>query len=68
MTDPSALPERGLEHDSALLVEAGRIAEVGKWPVLRARFPEAETFGSERHLVLPGFVNAHHHGRGVRGH
>ena len=67
MTDPSALPERGLEHDSALLVEADRIVEVGKWTALRARHPEAEIFGSERHLVLPGFINAHHHGRGISG-
>ena len=67
VTDPSALPGGGLARDCALLVESGRIAEIGGWEMLRGRFPEAETFGSERHLVLPGFVNAHHHGRGVSG-
>ena len=65
VTDPLALPESGLTEDAALLVEGSRIAEVGEWRVLRQRFPDAETFGSAHHLVLPGFVNAHHHGRGL---
>ena len=65
VTDPSALPSSGLVEDAALLVSGTEIAEIGEWRALRERFPDAETLGSERHLVLPGFVNAHHHGRGL---
>ena len=65
VTDPTGLPESGLVEDAALLVEGSRIAGIGEWRALRQRFPDAETFGSARHLVLPGFVNAHHHGRGL---
>ena len=65
VTDPSTLPGSGLVADAALLVQGSEIAEIGEWRALRERFPDAETFGSERHLVLPGFVNAHHHGRGL---
>ena len=65
VTDPTGLPESGLVEDAALLVEGSRIAEIGEWRALRQRFPDAETFGSAHHLVLPGFVNAHHHGRGL---
>ena len=65
VTDPSTLPGSGLVESAALLVQGREIAEIGEWRALRERFPDAETFGSERHLVLPGFVNAHHHGRGL---
>lgn len=39
----------------------GRIAEVGDFELLRSRYPEAELLGSAEDVVLPGFVNAHHH-------
>ena len=67
VTDPSTLPHRGLIEDAALLVSGAEIVEIGEWRVLRERFPDAEALGSDRHLVLPGFVNAHHHGRGLSG-
>ena len=47
--------------DGGVLVEADRIAEVGPFAKLRARNPDATLLGSNRHVVLPGFVNAHHH-------
>ena len=65
--DPSGLPESGMMEDGALLVIDGLVVETGKWETLCRRFPDATTFGSNRHLVLPGFVNAHHHGRGLSG-
>ena len=67
VTDPSALPGSGLVEDAALLVSGDKIAEIGEWRPLRERFPDAEVLGSDHHLVLPGFVNAHHHGRGISG-
>ena len=67
VTDPSLLPASGMLEDGAVLVRGGEVEEVGEWRALRRRFPDTETFGSGRHLVLPGFVNAHHHGRGLSG-
>ena len=67
VTNPAGLPESGLLEDAALLVEGDQVRDTGPWVDLRARYPGIEVVGSERHLVLPGFVNAHHHGRGISG-
>ena len=67
VTSPAELPGSGLLEDGALLVNAETVAEVGAWSDLHARYPDIDVIGSERHLVLPGFVNAHHHGRGISG-
>ncbi len=60
-----------IEQGAAYLAD-GRIVEVGAWPDLRARHPRTAVVGDERHLVLPGLVNAHDHARGAswlqRGH
>lgn len=67
--DPSA---EVLIADGAAYLADGRIVEVGGWPDLRRRHPRTAVVGDERHLVLPGLVNAHHHARGAswlqRGH
>ena len=60
----------GGEHDAvlsdaAVRVEDGTIAEVGDWETLRSRYPDAAVLGSERVAVMPGMINAHHHGNGV---
>lgn len=47
--------------DGAVLIRDARIAEIGAWPALRARHPSAAVLGSDDHVILPGFVNAHHH-------
>jgi cytosine/adenosine deaminase-related metal-dependent hydrolase len=48
--------------DGALFQRDGIILEVGRYRDLRARHPVTLELGSERHLVAPGLVNAHHHG------
>ena len=67
VSDPSLLPAHGMLEDAALLLEGGTVKETGPWRTLVERYPDAAIYGSERHLVLPGFVNAHHHGRGLSG-
>ncbi len=47
--------------DGAVLVEAGRIVEIGPAAELIARNPHAECIGQASDLVMPGLVNAHHH-------
>ena len=49
----------------ALYVRAGMIADAGPYTDLRARYPDAPVIGDGSHVVAPGFVNAHSHGRGV---
>ena len=48
-------------YDGAALVDGGEIVEVGLSDDFRSRHPDAEVIGSNRHAVIPGLVNAHHH-------
>ena len=67
VTDPNGLPDSGLSEDAAILVDGEKVLEVGAWAELGTRHPAVEVIGSDHHLVLPGFVNTHHHGRGLPG-
>src|SRR5580698_5954846 len=49
----------------ALHVDGGVVKEVGPYNELRQRHPAAEEVGDGTHLVMPGFVNSHSHGRGI---
>ncbi|PYM06695.1 MAG: amidohydrolase [Candidatus Rokuibacteriota bacterium] len=51
-----------LVDDAAVFQRDGVIVEVGPYAELRARHPETRELGSRHHLVMPGLVNAHHHG------
>jgi len=56
------LQELGIKKDAALLVLDGRIAEVGSYNDLRARFPAGiEVVDAGGRVVMPGFVDAHTH-------
>jgi 5-methylthioadenosine/S-adenosylhomocysteine deaminase len=65
ITDPARLPSGGLVKDGAVAVEGDEVVATGRHAELRARYPEAEELGSDRHLVMPGLVNTHHHGQGL---
>ncbi len=47
--------------DGAMLHEDGIILEVGPAADILAQHPQAVVSGSDEQIVLPGFVNAHHH-------
>ncbi|CAN5743484.1 amidohydrolase [soil metagenome] len=47
--------------DGAVAHDEGRIVAVGTYADVRARYPEATVTHHARHMLLPGFVNAHHH-------
>ena len=47
--------------DGAVYQEDGVVRAVGAFADLKARHPEAPILGSNRHVLLPGLVNAHHH-------
>ena len=45
----------------AVVVQDGAIAEVGRYDELLDRYQPDEVIGSNRHVVIPGLINAHHH-------
>jgi 5-methylthioadenosine/S-adenosylhomocysteine deaminase len=45
----------------AILQEDGVIAEIGSFEDLSRRYPTVEVIGTGNEVVLPGFVNGHHH-------
>ena len=48
-----------------VLLRDGAVAEVGERDALAARTPARRCIGGDGKLVLPGLVNAHHHGMGI---
>jgi cytosine/adenosine deaminase-related metal-dependent hydrolase len=52
-------------RDGALAIHNEKILEVGAWPDLRQRYPSVKVLGSDRHALLPGLINAHHHSQGA---
>ena len=48
-------------HGGAVAVDGGTIVEVGRFEDLRQVYPEADVIGLDRHAVIPGLINSHHH-------
>jgi 5-methylthioadenosine/S-adenosylhomocysteine deaminase len=63
--DPALLPDGGVVPLGALVVRDGRVHEVGEYAELRPRYEALPELGSDRHVVIPGLVNSHHHGWGL---
>ena len=51
--------------DGAVLQRDGVIVDVGPYEQLRTSPDVDELIGGPHHVVFPGLVNTHHHGRGV---
>jgi len=50
---------------AAVLIRDGAVAAVGDRDALRRVHPGVEEAGGDGMLVLPGLINAHHHGMGI---
>ncbi|MDP6705789.1 MAG: amidohydrolase family protein [Alphaproteobacteria bacterium] len=61
---PEADP-KSLQAGTAVAVEGDRIAAIDAPAVLEGRFPTARIEALPGALLMPGFVNAHQHGRGI---
>ena len=48
-------------EEGAVLQHDGVIAEIGPTAKLIAKHPEVPVLGTGHQVLLPGFVNAHHH-------
>lgn len=65
IADPSLL-ERGVIRDGALVMESGRVVAVGPWVEVKRQYAHLKPLvAPENRLVIPGLVNAHHHGRAL---
>lgn len=54
--------QRSVIKDGAVYIEDNIIRDMGKYDILKKKYrPELE-IGTSNHLVMPGLVNAHHHG------
>src|SRR4029077_6671443 len=49
----------------AVLIRDGAIAELGDRDALALAHPQAQVVGGPGMLVMPGLVNAHHHGMAI---
>ena len=47
--------------DGSILQENGTIVAIGAYDDLSRRYPDAPVLGDGTEIVIPGFVNAHHH-------
>lgn len=47
--------------DGALVHEDGKVVAVGTFAEMQARYPQASVTHHAAHMLLPGFVNSHHH-------
>lgn len=54
------LPE-GPRRGQAVLVVEGQFADVGPLPLLQARYPDHQVRRLEQQLLMPGFIDTHHH-------
>jgi cytosine/adenosine deaminase-related metal-dependent hydrolase len=53
--------EVDIVEEGAILHENGVIREIGPAAEMIQKNPGAEVTGSDDHIILPGFVNSHHH-------
>jgi len=49
----------------AVYVEDGKIVDVGGYAEIQQHYQCETEIGSSQHIVMPGFVNAHNHGKGL---
>ncbi|MEL6150392.1 MAG: amidohydrolase, partial [Chloroflexota bacterium] len=60
-----AIPEGRVVRDFAVYIEADRIVATGTRAEHSRQYPQADVFGGDDLIMLPGFVNAHDHGRSI---
>ena len=53
--------EAEIINDGAIFQQDGKIVEIGPYDVLAEKYAPDEVVGSAHHVVMPGFVNGHHH-------
>ena len=57
--------ETNVLENGAVYERDGVVEDVGTVGEIKGRHPDVPVFGGDDYLVMPGLVNAHHHGKGV---
>lgn len=67
LRSPHLIPDAGsgVIHDAGVLLEDGRIQAVGRFRTLSATYPLARVVDCDGEVLLPGFIDAHSHGRAM---
>lgn len=52
-------------EDGAIIVEGNILRDIGKYEAISRSYHYDSELGSMHHIVIPGLINAHHHGRGL---
>ena len=53
--------EAQVVEDGAVFQQDGAIVDIGRYDQLARKYQPDEVIGSAGHVVMPGFVNSHHH-------
>ena len=53
--------EAEIIEEGAVFQQDGKIVEIGSYEALSAKYQPDTVLGSANHIVMPGFVNSHHH-------
>jgi 5-methylthioadenosine/S-adenosylhomocysteine deaminase len=65
ITDPR-LGASGVIPAGAVVIMDGTVKETGPFAAIAPKYPDADIIGDGTQLLLPGLVDAHSHGRGLR--
>jgi cytosine/adenosine deaminase-related metal-dependent hydrolase len=56
---------RRILKDAGVYVEGDAVVDIDVYDVLRAKYRPDFEYGTEHHIIMPGLINGHSHGRGV---
>ena len=65
LTNNDGYATAGILEDGAVYVSGQNIVEVSPYKDLKATYPNTTVIGSPEFWVMPGFVSAHQHGKGL---
>ncbi len=54
-------PEQPMITRGAVAMDNGKIVEIGSYDALKEKYRDAEFVDAHGKLIMPGFINAHHH-------
>lgn len=57
--------DQPIEKGQTVLVSGGKVVSIGTLEALKSERPDAQVIDLPDTILMPGFVNAHQHGRGI---
>ena len=53
--------DRPIIYDGAVVIDGTQIIDIGAYDELCKQYKDAEVIDAHGGLIMPGFINAHHH-------